>query len=91
MFNSNDKVIGYFRESEFKQWFPVYANHAYGSGAFASDFPHVIRVLSNPINDTGLRYAKVLKTVMHVVVDEYANGEPCIETWKGKLELTIKG
>jgi hypothetical protein len=87
MFNSNDKVIGYFRESEFKQWFPVYVNHEHGSGSFASDFPYVIRVSSDPINDTGLRYAKVLKTVMHVVVDEYANGEPCVETWKGKLKL----
>lgn len=87
MINGNDKVVGYFKESEFKNWFPVYVNHEYGSGSFGSDFPYVIRVSSNPINDTGLRYAKVLKTVVYVVVDEYANGEPCVEKWNGKLEL----
>ena len=50
---------------------------------FAPDCPHIVYV-TNPITgiDSGFRYAKVLKTVAWVVVDEDANGQPVYEKWK---------
>ena len=44
----------------------------------AEDFPHLVIVgdIHNPV-----RYAKVLKTVAHVVVDEADDGSPVVEKW----------
>jgi hypothetical protein len=38
-------------------------------------------VSSNPINDSGWRYARVLKTVAYIVTDENEYGDPVVEKW----------
>lgn len=54
---------------------------------WTSQFPHKVWVMneSNPMRkyDQGFRFARVLKTRAHVVVDEDENG-PVIEVWKFK-------
>lgn len=35
----------------------------------------------------GVRFARVLKTVAHVAVDENADGNPVLEAWKIKQHL----
>jgi len=54
---------------------------------WTNQFPHKVWVMeqSNPMrkHDQGFRYARVLKTRAHVVVDEDENG-PVIEVWKFK-------
>jgi len=49
---------------------------------FAPDCPHIVYV-TNAIEgvDMGFRYAKVLKTVAWIAVDEDDNGEPVYEKW----------
>ncbi len=38
-------------------------------------------VTENPINDSGWRYARVLKTVAYIVTDENEYGDPVVEKW----------
>lgn len=40
------------------------------------EFPHIIFV-----GYSGKRYAKVGKTVAHIVIDEAADGSPVVEKW----------
>ncbi len=35
----------------------------------------------SPINDSGWRYAKLLKTVAYIVTDENEYGDPVVEKW----------
>jgi len=70
-------TIGEFRERTGGRWF-FYKANATGT---MPDFPHLVRVSDNPINDWGFRYARVLKTVAYVAVDESADGQPIIEKW----------
>jgi|TARA_B110000444_G_scaffold250412_1_gene276725 hypothetical protein len=45
------------------------------------DFPHKVWVASGKIgNDSGWRYARVLKTRLYIAVDEDENG-PVVEKW----------
>ena len=45
------------------------------------NYPHAVWVSSNPVNDCGYRAARVLKTVVYVVVDEDESGNPVVEKW----------
>ena len=47
------------------------------------DAPHKVAVLG------GWRWATVLKTVAHVIVDEDADGQPVIERWPLKRQRTF--
>jgi hypothetical protein len=52
-----------------------------------ADLPHIIYVRGvgkNGQGDGESRYAKVLKTVIYVAVDEDENGQPVLEKWKLK-------
>lgn len=50
---------------------------------FGDDYPH--RIFVGPSwNEGQYRYAKVLRTVAHVVVDEAADGSPVVEKWNIK-------
>lgn len=45
------------------------------------EFPHKVWVASNQLNnDSGWRYARVLKTRVYIAVDEDENG-PVVEKW----------
>ena len=49
---------------------------------FAEDCPHIVYVTSKIDGvDHGFRYAKVLKTVAWIAVDEDADGNPVYEKW----------
>jgi hypothetical protein len=86
MINTNGSAIGYFREKDCGNTFPVYANPSYGiEGQFGAGFPHIIIVSHAPINESGWRYATVLKSVARVVVDESDDGQPVIEKWRIKF------
>jgi len=64
-----------FREKTTRNWFEYKPND---TGMFP-EYPHIVRVSSDPINDWGYRYAKVLKTVAYVLVDE-----DMVERWEIK-------
>ena len=70
-------TVGQFRERTGGHWF-FYKSNCTGE---MRDFPHLVRVSDDPINDWGFRFARVLKTVAYVVVDEGADGQPIVEKW----------
>jgi hypothetical protein len=51
-------------------------------------FPH--RVCVNDPHGWAYRYARVLKTVAHVVIDEDEYGHPVIERWKIKRHTSFE-
>ena len=76
-FNTGDgTILGCFNEKDFDNLFEFSVNP--GVSGFCDDYPHLVWVNSrNPET----RYAKVLKTVAYVVVDEDENGDPIVEKW----------
>lgn len=71
-----NEVAGQFVEAECKNTFEFSFAHA---DAPWSDFSNLVWV-----GDT-TRWARVRKTVAHVVVDEDADGNPVVETWKVRM------
>lgn len=79
-------AIGYIRELDTGNTFPVHANPSYGiAGQWGAEFPHIIVVDHAPRNSWGWRYADVLKTVARVAVDESDDGQPVVEKWRVKF------
>lgn len=71
----DESIIGSFREKEHDNFFEFSKNPEVSG--YAEDYPHLVWVNSkNPET----RYAKVLKTVAYVVVDENENGL-VVEKW----------
>lgn len=75
-------VLGSFREADSNNHFEFGCRHSAPADDFCSygwadmqDFPHVI------FTTDGRRYARVLKTVAHVIVDENEFGQPVVEKW----------
>jgi hypothetical protein len=66
-------LFGSFRAAETEAFFE-YSERRWGDDSFAPEMPHVIYVAD------GTRLAKVLQTVVYVVVDEDDNG-PVIQKW----------
>lgn len=80
-FNSGDgSIIGSFREKEFNNFFEFSQNNT----GTMPEYPHLVWVSSNPINDSGFRFAIVKKTVAYVAINEDEEGNPTIDTWKIK-------
>lgn len=82
------KVIGAFIEKEFGRLFEfsdnpeeyTFAPPAHGGKNM--HFPHRVWVTTPKDRiDSGWRYAKVGKTVAHVIVDEDENGQAVIQKW----------
>ena len=70
-----DDLRGEFKHRE---TFRTFAYRDAGERPYAFvDYPHEVFV--GPDADT--RYARVLKTVAYVVVDEAADGRPVVEKW----------
>jgi hypothetical protein len=80
-YNKFPLLLGSFVEKEFGNLFE-YAVRPDEGIDFAPDCPHIVYV-TNAIDgvDHGFRYAKVLKTVAWVVVDEDDNGDPIYVKW----------
>lgn len=70
-------VLGFFRNRASNAPFE-FAERAGSHGDFAPEFDQVIYTLG------GVRLARVLKTVVHVVVDEDDEGNPVVEVQKIK-------
>jgi hypothetical protein len=66
-------LLGSFRATETEAFFE-YAVRRWGDDGFAPDMPHVLFTID------GTRLARVLHTVVYVVVDEDDNG-PVIQKW----------
>ena len=67
---------GEFQECDFGKYF-TYRNTD-NPWAIEHGFMHEVDVLD------GVRFAKVLKTVVHICIDEDAYGKPVCEIWKIK-------
>ena len=57
------------------------------SKSMAENYPHRVWVGGYP-HGSGWRYARVLKTVAHVVTDETDDGSPVVEKWELKSNIT---
>ena len=79
------KQIGEFREVSFGKWFTF--SKTENEWALKNDLEFEIDVLD------GVRYAKLLKTVVYVCVDEDSEGNPVLEKWSiaNKLMYSWKG
>lgn len=84
----DSSIIGCFTEKEHGLLFE-YSTNKGGFGAL-DGWPHRVYVSSNPINDSGWRYARVLKTVAYIVVDEDENGDAIVEKWNIKKQRTYE-
>ncbi len=76
MWTGNPDNVGEFQEREYGKWFTYRPTS--NPWAVAHDLPFEVDVLD------GVRYAKVLKTVAHIAVDESDEGVPVIEVWSLK-------
>ena len=74
-------VLGEFRHADTDALFE-YAQRR-ETASWASEYPHVIAV------DGGVRFARVLKTVAYIVVDEQADGSALVEKWSIKGHRTF--
>jgi len=66
-------LVGKFRNTETGVWFEF---KAADETPFGPNFPHKVFVTD------GFRWARVLKTVAHIVVDESEDGSPMVEKWQ---------
>ncbi len=82
-FRIQDTILGGFVEKTHKEFFE-YSQEANAKLPFP-DYPVKVWVIdkkvANAVAITQFRWAKVLKTVAHVVVDEDADGNPVVEKW----------
>lgn len=80
-------VMGQFRNRETDTQFEFAGRRPTDAPHFAAEMPHLIAVHG------GTRYARVMKTVAYVVVDEDADGQPVIEKWaiKGHRDFDLTG
>jgi len=81
MLTDNKLNIGEFTEVTFGKCFTYCLIDASDIWAAEHGFTHKVDVLD------GYRYAKVKKTVVHIVTDEDSDGNPVIETWKIKRHV----
>lgn len=73
-----EKLLGIFREKEKGNFFTFTERETSDNWLSLEDYPHYVHVID------GVRYARVLKTVAYIVVDESNDGKPIIEKWQIK-------
>lgn len=78
MLNFTDTTVGTFQEKDTGNWFSYSARTCSNDFATMVEYPHLVDVLD------GVRFARVLKTVAYIIVDETADGEPVVEKWNIK-------
>ena len=91
-YNTGDSsILGAFRDKEYDNVFEFSNNLDNVDFARKEQYPHLVWV-TNPIPrlDSGYRYARVLKTVAYVIVDEDDDGYPVIEKWDIKNRRTYE-
>jgi hypothetical protein len=83
-----ESPIGAFVEKSVGNTFEFSINDEQGE---APEWPHRVWVASGKIaNDSGWRYARVMKTVAYIVVDENDYGEAVVEKWDIKKYRTYQ-
>lgn len=81
MWRYNEKNLGEFVEVEHGKWFSY--KETENTWAKENNLPHEIDVLD------GVRFARVLKTVAHVAVDEDSEGKAVIEKWHIRKHISF--
>lgn len=85
-FKTTDRVLGGFRERSHKQFFE-YSEEPNAKLPFP-EYPVKVWVTDKSIGSVAtmsqFRWAQVLKTVAHIVIDEDADGKPVVEKWNIK-------
>ena len=71
------RILGRF-DNEYSHVFE-YAARTEADGDWAAKYPHVVFM-----SDGSKRFATVKKTVVHIVIDEAADGQPVVEKWSIK-------
>lgn len=79
MWRHNTQNLGEVKEKDFGNWFTYRKTE--NPWALKNGLPHEIDVLD------GVRFARVLKTVAHVAVDEAPDGTPLTEAWSLKKHI----
>ena len=75
----DNAVLGQIQEKEFGNYFEYRLNRGNTvQGTYGADrgFPYEIA-----IPDGSVRFAKILKTVAYIIVDEDEYGDPVVEKW----------
>jgi len=77
-------LLGCFREADRGHWFEfaVRPEKTFAPSDFAPDCPHIIFL------NESYRFAKVLKTVAWICVDEDETGQPIMEKWQLRSHRT---
>jgi hypothetical protein len=83
MLNFTHETIGTFQEKEKGNWFSYSGRKCSNTFAPIDEYPHIVDVLE------GTRFARVLKTVVYIVVDENDDGTPVVEKWNIKRYMYV--
>ena len=78
-------IIGCYKHKQTGAFFE-YAHRTTDDGDWAPEFPHVVFM-----SDGSRRFARVLRTVAHVVTDEADDGTPLSERWEIKTHRKYEG
>ena len=78
MLNFTENTVGTFQEKDTGNWFSYSARTNSNDFATMVEYPHLVDVLD------GTRFARVLKTVVYIIVDESPDGKPVVEKWSIK-------
>jgi hypothetical protein len=84
MLNFTENTVGTFQEKDTGNWFSYSARTNSNDFATMGEYPHLVDVLD------GVRFARVLKIVAYIVVDESSDGKPIVEKWNIKLIQPLK-
>ena len=82
MLRSPEGKTGEFQEASYGKWFTYQVTT--NPWALEQGFTHEVDVLD------GVRFARILKTVAHVCVDEDESGKAITEAWKLKNHSVYK-
>jgi len=74
------EMIGEFVERDTDNVFEFSKNDVAVGGTWTEQWPHKVWV-GGVANDHGYRFARVLKTIAYIVVDEDDYGRPVVEKW----------
>lgn len=77
-----ENFLGYFVEKDCGNYFEYEVNREEDGWLPVAEYPHRVWVAFD-----GWRYAKVLKTVAYIVVDEDEYGNPVTEKWDIKKNV----
>jgi hypothetical protein len=73
-------VEGEFQELQYKNWFEFRKTDNWWAKEQGLDFEIAVRGL----NGTDLRFAKILKSVAYIAIDEDEHGNAVLEKWRIK-------